>query len=235
MQHLRHLRVHPHELLGLAVHLDPVLQAEQLPLERLRRDRRHRDGHRPALADVGVGDLAVVVDEGRAKLLVALLGSVTRLANRPRLDELGEGDRPAPLCGLCGGRSRRGRLLVRVRDLGHPEPPPEPAARLPFVASKRRESQRTSQAKARPAARLNHGAVVAAFALALPVAALASTTFGYGTATINSAMGTPRVVLKVELARTHAERQQGLMNRPRWARRRGWSSSTPRPTAAATG
>ena len=56
-------------------------------------------------------------------------------------------------------------------------------------------------------------ALLAASALALPAAALASTTFGHGTATINSATGTPRVVLTVELARTHAERQQGLMNR----------------------
>ena len=121
VQHLCHLRVHPHERLGLAVHLDPVLQAEQLPLERLRRDRRHRDGHRPALADVRVGDLAVVVHEGGAKLLVALLGSVTRLADRPGLDELGEGDAPAPRCGRC--RVGGGRVLVRVRDLGHPETP----------------------------------------------------------------------------------------------------------------
>ena len=55
--------------------------------------------------------------------------------------------------------------------------------------------------------------LLAAFALALPVAALAATTFGRGTATIDSAAGTPRVVLKVELARTQAERQQGLMGR----------------------
>jgi uncharacterized protein len=56
-------------------------------------------------------------------------------------------------------------------------------------------------------------ALVAAFALALPAAALASTSFGHGTATISSAAGAQRVVLKVELARTQAERQQGLMNR----------------------
>ena len=55
--------------------------------------------------------------------------------------------------------------------------------------------------------------LLAAFALALPVAALAATTFGRGTATIDPAAGTPRVVLKVELARTQAERQQGLMGR----------------------
>ena len=55
--------------------------------------------------------------------------------------------------------------------------------------------------------------LLAAFALALPVAALPATTFGRGTATIDSAAGTPRVVLKVELARTQAERQQGLMGR----------------------
>ena len=55
--------------------------------------------------------------------------------------------------------------------------------------------------------------LVAAFALALPAAALASTSFGHGTATISSAADAQRVVLKVELARTHAERQQGLMNR----------------------
>jgi len=55
--------------------------------------------------------------------------------------------------------------------------------------------------------------LLAAFALALPVAALGATTFGRGTATIDSVAGTPRVVLKVELARTQAERQQGLMGR----------------------
>jgi uncharacterized membrane protein (UPF0127 family) len=55
--------------------------------------------------------------------------------------------------------------------------------------------------------------LVAASALALPAVALAATTFGHGTATITAATGTPRVVLKVELARTHAEREQGLMNR----------------------
>ena len=55
--------------------------------------------------------------------------------------------------------------------------------------------------------------LLAAFALALPAAALASTSFGHGTATVTAATGTPRVVLKVELARTQAERQQGLMNR----------------------
>jgi uncharacterized membrane protein (UPF0127 family) len=55
---------------------------------------------------------------------------------------------------------------------------------------------------------------LAALALALPVAGIASTGFGRGTATVTAAVtGTPRVVLKVELARTHAERQQGLMNR----------------------
>ena len=48
----------------------------------------------------------------------------------------------------------------------------------------------------------------------LPAAALASTGFQRGTATIRAAgTGEPRVVLKVELARTQAERQQGLMNR----------------------
>ena len=55
--------------------------------------------------------------------------------------------------------------------------------------------------------------LLAAFALALPVAAVAATTFGRGTATIGPRAGTPRVVLKVELARTQAERQQGLMGR----------------------
>jgi len=56
-------------------------------------------------------------------------------------------------------------------------------------------------------------ALLAVVVLALPAAALAATTFGRGTATINSVAGTPRVVLKVELARTRAEREQGLMNR----------------------
>jgi uncharacterized protein len=56
-------------------------------------------------------------------------------------------------------------------------------------------------------------ALLVAFALVLPVAALAATTFGRGTATITSVAGTPRVVLKVEFARTPEQRQQGLMNR----------------------
>jgi uncharacterized protein len=55
--------------------------------------------------------------------------------------------------------------------------------------------------------------LLAALALALPVSAVAATTFGRGTATVTAATGTPRVVLEVELARTDAERQRGLMNR----------------------
>ena len=132
MQHLRHLRVHPHEPLGLAVHLDPVLEAEQLSLERLRRDRRHRDGHRPALADVGVGDLAVVAHERGAQLLVALLGAVPDSRNAHASTSSEKETRRVRRRGRI--RVGRRRLLVRVRDLGHPEPPPEPAARLPFVS-----------------------------------------------------------------------------------------------------
>ncbi len=53
----------------------------------------------------------------------------------------------------------------------------------------------------------------AALAFALPAAAVAATEFGRGTATITAPTGTPRVVLKVEIARTDAERARGLMNR----------------------
>jgi uncharacterized protein len=55
--------------------------------------------------------------------------------------------------------------------------------------------------------------LLATLALTLPVSAVASPTFGRGTATVTTATGAPGVVLKVELARTQAERQQGLMNR----------------------
>jgi uncharacterized membrane protein (UPF0127 family) len=55
-------------------------------------------------------------------------------------------------------------------------------------------------------------ALVIALAAALPVAAAASTGFGRGTATITTRPGAP-VVLRVEIARTRAERQVGLMNR----------------------
>jgi uncharacterized membrane protein (UPF0127 family) len=56
--------------------------------------------------------------------------------------------------------------------------------------------------------------LLAVLALAIPAAVSAATGFQRGTATIRAA-GTadPRAVLKVELARTRAERQQGLMNR----------------------
>jgi uncharacterized protein len=63
--------------------------------------------------------------------------------------------------------------------------------------------------------------LLAAVAVALPAAALASTSFGRGTATISAPTGAPRVVLTVELARTHAERQQGLMNRRSLAAKAG--------------
>jgi len=63
--------------------------------------------------------------------------------------------------------------------------------------------------------------MLAALAVALPAAALASSSFGRGTATVTAATGTPRVVLKVELARTPGERQQGLMNRRSLAAKAG--------------
>ena len=64
-------------------------------------------------------------------------------------------------------------------------------------------------------------ALLAALAVALPAAALAATSFGHGTATITAASGAPRVVLKVELARTRAERERGLMNRRSLAAKAG--------------
>jgi uncharacterized protein len=64
-------------------------------------------------------------------------------------------------------------------------------------------------------------ALLAALALALPAAAVGSSSFGRGTATITASTGAPRVVLKVELARTQAERQQGLMNRRSLAAKAG--------------
>jgi uncharacterized membrane protein (UPF0127 family) len=56
----------------------------------------------------------------------------------------------------------------------------------------------------------------------LPAAALASTAGQHGTATITPAGGgAARVAVKVELARTQAERQRGLMNRRSLAARSG--------------
>jgi uncharacterized protein len=53
---------------------------------------------------------------------------------------------------------------------------------------------------------------VLATALALPAAAFASTAIDRGTATITTRAGA-KVVVQVEIARTAAERQRGLMNR----------------------
>lgn len=59
-------------------------------------------------------------------------------------------------------------------------------------------------------------------AVVLPAAALASPGFQRGTATIAPAAGGPaRVVLRVELARTPAERERGLMNRRSLAAKAG--------------
>ena len=59
-------------------------------------------------------------------------------------------------------------------------------------------------------------------AVLLPTAALASTGFQRGTATITPGFGgATRVVLKVELARTGAERERGLMNRRFLAQKAG--------------
>ena len=63
--------------------------------------------------------------------------------------------------------------------------------------------------------------LLAALAVALPATALSSTSFQRGTATIRAATGAPRVVLKVELARTPAERERGLMNRRSLAAKAG--------------
>ena len=71
--------------------------------------------------------------------------------------------------------------------------------------------------------------LLATLAVVLPAVALASTGFGRGTATITAATGAaPRVVLKVELARTNAERQQGLMNRRSLAAKSGMVFLYPR-------
>ena len=53
---------------------------------------------------------------------------------------------------------------------------------------------------------------VLATVLALPTAALAGTAIDRGTATITTRAGA-KVVVQVEIARTSAERQRGLMNR----------------------
>jgi uncharacterized protein len=55
--------------------------------------------------------------------------------------------------------------------------------------------------------------LVVALALALPAAAMAAIAIRRGTATITAPTGSPRVVLKVEIARTDAERGRGLMYR----------------------
>ena len=56
-------------------------------------------------------------------------------------------------------------------------------------------------------------AVLIALAAVLPAAAGASTSLARGTATITTRSAAPNVVVSVELARTPAERQIGLMNR----------------------
>ena len=68
---------------------------------------------------------------------------------------------------------------------------------------------------------MRRSALLAALAVALPATALASTSFGRGTATITPASRAPRVVLKVELARTPAERGRGLMGRRSLAAKAG--------------
>jgi uncharacterized protein len=57
--------------------------------------------------------------------------------------------------------------------------------------------------------------------LALPAAAGAATVIGRGTATITAGTGSPRILLKVEVARTDAERERGLMNRRSLAAKAG--------------
>ena len=56
-------------------------------------------------------------------------------------------------------------------------------------------------------------ALVIALAVALPVAAAAATTVERGTATIATRSAAPNVIVRVEIARTRAEREVGLMNR----------------------
>ena len=63
--------------------------------------------------------------------------------------------------------------------------------------------------------------LLAALAVALPAAALASTGFQRGTATITTAASAPPILLRVELARTAAERERGLMNRRSLAAKAG--------------
>jgi uncharacterized protein len=64
-------------------------------------------------------------------------------------------------------------------------------------------------------------ALVAALAATLTGAAAASVGLDRGTATITTRTGTPRAVLKVEIARTDAERGRGLMNRRSLAAKAG--------------
>ena len=61
---------------------------------------------------------------------------------------------------------------------------------------------------------------VLATVLVLPAAALAGTAIDRGTATITTRSGS-KVVVKVEIARTAAERQHGLMNRRTLAAKAG--------------
>ena len=71
--------------------------------------------------------------------------------------------------------------------------------------------------------------LLAALALAIPAAALAATGFERGTATIAAPSGKQRVALAVELARTDAERQRGLMNRRSLGAKAGMAFLYPEP------
>jgi hypothetical protein len=63
--------------------------------------------------------------------------------------------------------------------------------------------------------------VVAVLAAVLAAAASARTGFDRGTATLSSSSGAKRAVLQVEIARTGAERERGLMGRRSLAAKAG--------------
>ena len=70
---------------------------------------------------------------------------------------------------------------------------------------------------------------IAVLAAAVAVASVSAAGFERGTATITSPTGTQRVVLQVELARTEAQRERGLMGRRSLATKAGMVFLYPRP------
>ena len=72
-------------------------------------------------------------------------------------------------------------------------------------------------------------ALVAVLAAALAAAAASGGGFERGTATVTAPSGAKRVVLRVELARTSAQREQGLMNRSSLGAKAGMVFLYPEP------